>query len=267
MQSFNETKSNPLTKEQWKSFEEEGYLKLGKILTDQELSGLSKRIDDIMTGNAVIDYERLMMQRETGDGYDRSDQTLGFKGATLNYRKIQNLEYDPLFLSYIQKPQFRNICNIIYEKDSISCFRAMFMNKPAHNGALLAYHQDRWNHLNMDPVVTIWTALDHSTMENGCLILFPKTHNDLINRDDGSGFLNPEQTAQLLEQVKPVYLEVEAGESVLLHNWTVHGSEGNTSDKPRRAFSVCYMDANTTASDGNTFSVVFGPGALNPEQL
>ncbi|WP_054028769.1 phytanoyl-CoA dioxygenase family protein [Bacillus sp. FJAT-28004] len=256
-----------ITKEQWKSFEEEGYLKLGKVLTDQELSGLSKRIDDIMTGKAEIDYERIMMQREAGEGHDRSDQTLGFKGPTLNYRKIENLEYDSLFLSFIQKPQFQNICNSIYGKDSISCFRAMFMNKPAHHGALLAYHQDRWSHLTVDPLVTIWTALDQSTMENGCLKIFPRTHKHLINPEDGSGFLNPEQTVQLLEQMKPVYVEVEAGESVLLHNWTVHGSDGNTSDKPRRAFSVCYMDANTTASDGKTFSVVFGPGALQPEQL
>jgi phytanoyl-CoA hydroxylase len=267
MQKFNETKSNTLTKKQWKNFEEEGYLKLGKILTNQELSELSKRMDDIMTGKADLDYERLMMQREAGEGYDRTGQTLGFKGATLNYRKIENLEFDSLFLSYIQKPHFRNICNKIYGKDHISCFRAMFMNKPAHIGALLAYHQDRWKYLDIDPLVTIWTALDNSTIENGCLIIFPKTHKQLINPDDSSGFLNTEQTEQLLEQVKPIYLEMEAGESVLLHNWTVHGSEGNASDKSRRAFSVCYMDIDTSSSEGKKFSVVFGSGALKPEQL
>jgi hypothetical protein len=32
---------------------------------------------------------------------------------------------------------------------------------------------------------------------------------------------------------------------VLLHNWTLHRSMVNTTARPRRGFSVCYIDAGT----------------------
>ncbi|WP_164821770.1 phytanoyl-CoA dioxygenase family protein [Paenibacillus koleovorans] len=247
-----------LTDNQWQTYEEEGFLKLGKVWTDEELNSLSVRMDEIMTGKAKLDYERLLMQREAGEGFEQSAQTLGFKGATLNYRKIENLELDPLFLSYIQNPLFRHISEHVYWKAHISCFRAMFMNKPAYHGSVLPYHQDRWTDLDRDPQVTVWTALDPATKENGCVKIFPGTHKHLINSDHPSGFLTDQQADHLLEHQEPIYLEMEAGEAVLLHNWTVHGSEGNTTDKSRRAFSVCYMDGDTVSASGKPFSIVFG---------
>ncbi|MEK3725470.1 phytanoyl-CoA dioxygenase family protein [Paenibacillus sp. FSL H8-0034] len=246
-----------LTDEQWQTFEEQGYLKLGKVLTELELAALSQQIDYIMLGKAGCDYDRLMMQREAGEGHEQSSQTLGFKGSTLNYRKIENLEFDSMFLTYLQKPLFREICDKVYGKDTrISCFRAMFMNKPARHGSVLAYHQDRWTDLDRDPLVTVWTALDPATIENGCVKIFPKTQHRLINPENPSGFITSDQVSQLVENGEPVHLELEPGEAVLLHNWTVHGSEGNSSEQSRRAFSVCYMDANTVSAMGKQFTVV-----------
>jgi phytanoyl-CoA hydroxylase len=257
-----------LTAEQWSTYEEQGYVKLGKVLSEMELIALSQRIDHIMLGKAELDYGRLMMQREAGEGYEQSGQTAGFKGSTLNYRKIENLEYDPLFLAYMQKPVFREICDKVYGEDSrISCFRAMFMNKPARNGSVLPFHQDRWTDLDRDPLVTVWTALDPATIENGCVKIFPKTQGQLINPSNPSGFLTRDQVANLHAERQPIDLVLEPGEAVLLHNWTVHGSEGNSSEQSRRAFSVCYMDAETVSAAGKKFSVVFGSGALEPEAV
>jgi phytanoyl-CoA hydroxylase len=134
----------------------------------------------------------------------------------------------------------------------------MFMNKPAQHGSVLPYHQDRWTNLDRDPLVTVWTALDPATRNNGCVKIFPGTHRHLINPSHPSGFLNPEQAEHLLSTMNPVFLELEPGETVLLHNWTVHGSDGNTSNQSRRAFSVCYMDAETVSASGEQFSLIFG---------
>lgn len=247
-----------LTAEEWQRFEEQGYLCLGKVLPDSELTALTLRIDDIMLGKAEMDYTRLMMQRESGEGYEQSDQSLGFKGTTLNYRKIENLESDSLFLNYLQKPLFRNICEKVYGLNKpIACYRAMFMNKPAYHGSVLPYHQDRWTYLDHDPLITIWTALDKATRENGCIKIFPGTHNQIINPTHPSAFLSPEQAEQLKSRMMPTLLELDPGEAVLLHNWTVHGSDGNSTSMPRKAFSVCYMDAKTTTSSGKRFSDVF----------
>lgn len=249
-----------LTKKQWETYEEQGYLHLGKVMSEEELTAILQRIDDIMLGKANVDYNRFMMQREAGEGFEQSAQTLGFKGSTLNYRKIQNLEFDELFLKYMQKDLFRNITEKVYGSDiKIACFRAMFMNKPARHGSVLRYHQDHWTTLDRKPLLTIYTALDPATRNNGCVKIFPRTHRHLINPSSNSGFLTDEQIEQLESTMNPIPLELEPGDTVLLHNWTVHGSDGNTSDQSRRAFSVCYMDAETVSSKGEQFSVIFKP--------
>ena len=250
-----------LTTDQWAQYERDGYLKLGKVLSDDDLSALQTRIDDIMLGKAKLDYNRILMQLDSADGqYENAGvQSRGWKGETLNYRKIQDLEFDPLFLEYMQRPLFREICAQVYGKDvPIAAFRAMFMNKPARRGTLLPWHQDRWTALDRDPLITLWTALDPATVANGCVQIIPGSHElGLVNPDHPSGFLTEEQAQQYAPESEIVYVELEPGEAVLLHNWLLHRSDTNATDISRRAYSVCYMDARTVASNGENFTQVF----------
>jgi ectoine hydroxylase-related dioxygenase (phytanoyl-CoA dioxygenase family) len=251
---------------QWNSYDELGYLKLGKVLNDHDLAALSQRIDDIMLGKASLDFSRLLMQldSDTGKYEDAGAQSRGHKGSTLTYRKIQDLEFDPLFLEFLQRPIFREICSHVHGAQTpIAAFRAMFMNKPARKGTFLPWHQDRWVFLDRDPLITLWTALDPATRANGCVQMIPRSHTQgLINPSHPSGFLTPEQAKAHCPPEKVVYLEVEAGESVLMHNYLLHASDVNKTDIPRRAFSVCYMDARTVSKNGDKFSIVFGEGAM-----
>ena len=165
-----------ISEAQWQQYEEQGYLPLGKLLTDDDLNALLQRIDDIMLGNATLEYDRVLMQLDstTGRPMDLGPQTRGHKGATLNYRKIQDLELDPLFLAYMQRPIFREICDRVYGPTTpIAAFRAMFMNKPAGRGTFLPWHQDRWKYLDRDPRVTVWTALDTATQASGAVEIIP----------------------------------------------------------------------------------------------
>lgn len=262
--------TDTLTTTQWMQFERDGYVKLGRVLDEADLAALCGRIDDIMLGKASINYDRMLMQLDSSSGRyeDAGPQTRGHKGATLAYRKIQDLEFDPLFLAYMQRPLFRHICERVYGKGaSIACFRAMFFNKPAGRGTVLPWHQDRWTHLDRDPLITLWTALDPATVLNGCVQIVPGLHKKLINPSHGSGFMTDEQGRTLCPDEKAVNLELAAGEVALLHNWTPHRSGVNRSDIARRAFSVCYMDARTTAANGEKHTVVFGNGALTPDSL
>jgi len=251
---------NHLTPEQWSFYDEQGYLKLGKLLSDDQLSALQQRIDNIMLGRADLDYTRMMMQLDTDTGRyeDMKAHTPGHKGATLGYRKIQDLELDPLFLEYLSRPIFREICRrVIGDGVPVACYRAMFMNKPARKGTFLPWHQDRWRDLDRDPLITLWTALDPATIANGCVQIIPGSHRSLINPDHPYGFLTPELAAKHCPREKAVQLELAAGECVLLHNWLLHASDVNQTDIPRRAFSVCYMDAATRSTGGETFNRVF----------
>ncbi len=139
------------------------------------------------------------------------------------------------------------------------------MNKPAGKGHHLQWHQDRWTDLDRDPLITIWTALDPATTENGCVKIIPGSHKwGLINPESGSGFLSGDQIEETAEKSEHTLLELKLGEAVLLHNWLLHSSDTNQTDIPRRAFSVCYMEAATESVSGQSFPVVFGEGALTP---
>ena len=253
---------------QWKQYREEGYARIGRVATGEELRALQNRIDDIMLGEAPLDYDRMLMQLDREPGADGpGPQTNGHKGATLSYRKIQSLEFDPLFLSYMQKPLFREACAKVYgEETRITCYRAMFMNKPAREGTQLNWHQDRWSHLDREPLLTIYTALDPATEENGCVRIIPNSHR--LNRVP---LTRPDERRARQERIvaesESIPLELEAGEVVLMHNWMFHSSGVNSSDVPRRAFSVCYMPAETKSRDGLTYSRIFGTGALSVSQL
>ncbi len=258
--------SNP-TAAQWKEYNEIGYVKIGRLEPDQ-LRKIQDRIDEIMLGKASIDYSMLLMQLDstTGAYEDAGPQSLGFKGATLNYRKIQELEHDPVFLEYLLDPVFRKICARIYgETTPIALFRAMFFNKPANRGTFLPWHQDRWTVLDRDPQITVWTAIDPATRENGCVQVIPGSHrHGLINPSDGSGFLNKAQATYICTPDRVVYLELEPGEVVLMHNHVLHASDVNRSAQSRRAFSVCYMEAATLQNgEAGKFPAVFG----NAKQL
>ena len=250
-----------ISEEAWAQYEEDGYLVLGKLLSDEDLTALQNRIDEIMLGKTKLNYDKLMMQLDstTGKYNDAGSQSNGWKGETLAYRKIQNLEIDDLFLEYLERPIFREICTRVHGADTpIGCFRAMFMNKPAKQGTKLPWHQDAWTNLDRQPLITLWTALDPATKANGCVEVIPGSHKGgLVNPEHSSGFLTEEQAAELCTPDKTVFLELKPGEVALLHNWLLHSSDINQTEISRRAFSVCYMDGNTIASNGEKFTRLF----------
>jgi ectoine hydroxylase-related dioxygenase (phytanoyl-CoA dioxygenase family) len=55
----------------------------------------------------------------------------------------------------------------------------------------------------------------------------------------------PEQAAALNAEAHAVALPARAGDVVLLHNQLWHRSGQNTTTAPRRAFTVCFLDAAT----------------------
>jgi phytanoyl-CoA hydroxylase len=261
--------SQTISDAQWWQYHEQGYLRLGKVLDDGALKGLQQRIDEIMLGK--VSYEKMYMQLDAGGAYENLNfQEAGFKGPRLDYRKIQDLERDPLFLDFMQRPLFREICDYHYGAHaSISVFRAMFMNKPARKGTMLPWHQDGgdgWG-LDRDPLATLWTALDPATIANGCVQIIPGSHKlGLLSKRGHT--LSPEHVEQYCPESKIEYLELKPGEAVLLHNWLVHRSDVNKTDIPRRAFSVCYVDARTRGTkNGEAFPVVFGENALVAKEV
>ncbi|HYE04073.1 MAG TPA: phytanoyl-CoA dioxygenase family protein [Planctomycetota bacterium] len=253
----------------WSRYERDGYLHLGRTLDDAALAGLCERIDDYMQGRRCADA--LTMQLDLGGDYAAmGPMTLGHKGATDKYRKIENLELDDRFRAFMTRPLFSGICAKVYgEGAAIGVYRAMFMNKPARQGTVLPWHQDggtSWG-LDRDPLMTVWTALDPATIANGCVEIIPGSHRLGLLHEQGHT-VTEEHIAAHCRPGRSVMLELAAGETVLLHNWLLHRSGINDTDIPRRAFSVCYMDARTVQRPtGRTYATVLTARAGLAERL
>ena len=245
-------------------FHRTGVVRLGRVVDDDELAALRARIDDIMLGR--VRYDGMMMQLDSDSGRyeDMPAQTPGFKGPTLAYRKIEQLELDPIFRRYLQRPLIRSIATRLIGPE-VSIYRSMFMNKPAGKGTVLPWHQDGggiWR-LTGQPLLTLWLALDPATLANGCVRVVPCSHHLGLLSAHGHT-ITAEQEREHCQPERCEDLLLEPGELVLLHNLVLHASDINRSGQPRRAFSVCLMDAGIRSSDADHpgFPLLFGRNAL-----
>lgn len=244
-------------------FMAQGYLRLGQVLAPDELAALQQRIDDLMLGKLRYPHMRFQLDPNVAD-QDTSSRMMHHQIPTLNYRRIDDLEQDPLFLAYMQKPLFGQIAQRYIGPD-VAVFRSMFMNKPAALGTVLNWHQDvgvGWK-IDTNPITTVWTALDAATVDSGCMQIAPGSHHHgIINEHH---FVADEDLPRYARDEDIIHLEAQAGEAVLLHNFLLHRSGVNRTGAPRRAFSCTYMDAATrSVATGDTFPVLFGHGALDP---
>lgn len=249
-----------MTEEQWQSFHINGYLHLGEMLNGEEVAALKQRANDLALG--VVKNPDVQFQRDTGGAYEDLPAAVPqFDKGTLLYRKIQGLENDELFLRLIKKPVCLDICAKIYGRHAaISLFRAMIMNNPAGQGTIMPWHQDGGNvwALDRDPLVTIWVALDDATPKNGCMDCIPGSHRLGLLSLYGS-IVSDEHVRQYCPPDLVHPLEVKAGHAVLIHNWLIHRSGVNPSPEPRRAFTMCCMDARTRSTlTGHHFPIIKG---------
>src|SRR5262249_55144259 len=109
-------------------FAEHGYARLGRLMSDAALGLLRRRADDLML--AKVTYPGLFFQLDTETGsYDDLRFGRDFESPSLNYRKIEKLEKDDLFLAWLQNPLFQTLTNALLG-EHIVIYRAVLMNKP-----------------------------------------------------------------------------------------------------------------------------------------
>ena len=227
-----------------RDYARDGYARVGRVASDEVLIALRARADEVMMGNVV--YPGLFFQRDTESGnYDDLTYGKGWEGPSLNYRKIEKLEKDPIYRAWLENPIFERIARARIDGE-IAIYRAVLMTKKANGGTILPWHQDGgkfWG-LDRDPDLQIWTALDDAPEDAGCVEVYPQSHARGLVTPLGGVVPANHVEAREPERTK-IALPAKAGEVLLLHNYLWHRSGINTTAAPRRAFTVCYMSAAT----------------------
>jgi hypothetical protein len=221
-----------------------GWARLGRVLDDAALEALRARADAMMLGE--VTYPGLFFQHDAASGrYEDLSYGEGWQGPMLAYRKIEKIELDPLFRGVVEHPAYEPIVRAVIPGDVV-IYRAVLMTKSAAGGTYLPWHQDGgafWG-IDRDPVLQIWTALDDAPREAGCVEVLDGSHaRGLVTPNGGVVPADFVRAAEADARATP--LPAKAGEALLIHNHVWHRSGANTTGRPRRAVTVCYMTAET----------------------
>ena len=216
----------------------DGWARLGVLADAATVAGLCARADALMAAR----HDGLFYQHDAASGaYQDLRFGEGWVGPSPAYRKIEGLERDPVIRAWIEAPAFAPLVRAAIGDAVVVC-RAVLWTKAAGGGTELPWHQDggRFWGLSGQPFLTVWTALDDTPVESGCVELIPGTHLGGLATPEG-GTIPAAQTAARAGEV--VAVPAVAGEVVLLHNLVWHRSGRNRTPRPRRALSVCLMSA------------------------
>ena len=119
-----------------------------------------------------------------------------------------------------------------------------FWYKEPNNSKFIPWHQDI-NYWPMEPAInaTAWMSLGYSLQENGCLRIIPGTHRQLVEHIPTGNSASEFQNAIAKDKIdiaSAIDLEMSPGQMAFFNEATFHGSEINSSNIPRVAFSVRY---------------------------
>ena len=214
-----------LTTEQVAAYRRDGVLPLGRVL------------EPALVEQARQHLETLRQENLMDMPVDRRDRKM--------YRLLNTSSKDPWFDCIIRHPAVLDAAESVLD-GNVQFFQDNVFYKPARDGSETAWHQDNiWWHADPPNMATIWIALDDVDPSNGGVRYVPGSHATLIEPEqphkDVSGYeykiMSERQLAEI-DQMKFVTFNVPAGHAVMHHCLTLHGAPANTSDRPRRGYTV-----------------------------
>ncbi|MCC3375930.1 phytanoyl-CoA dioxygenase family protein [Cohnella sp. REN36] len=156
---------------------------------------------------------------------------------------------DPFWLRLVSDERLLDIAQAFIGPD-IALFASHYICKPAFNGKPVLWHQDG-SYWPLDPmkVITLWLAVDDSTVDNGCLRVIPGTQHLHLQEMKGSfeveNVLGSEIEKKYVDETKAVDLVLKSGSVSIHHPNIIHGSKANLSPHRRCGVTIRYIPTST----------------------
>ena len=155
-------------------FDKCGYARLGRIVTEEALSALGERVDELMSER--VRHEGLFFQRDSPTGrYEDLAFGEGWQGPSSDYRKIEKLELDPLFRALIGNPLHERIARALIARTGRALPGGpLHQERARRHGAAVA--PGRWTRSGASrPRLSCRSGRRSTTasIDSGCVEVFP----------------------------------------------------------------------------------------------
>ena len=212
-----------ISSNQLEFFDQEGYLELEKILSEQDIVFYSKTYDAFINN----EFDTADLRSDLSGKEDKDMEYI--TQIMLPSRIYPNLLLQPMHQKGLA------IAQQLLGEDMILDFD-MLINKAPHTNEPTPWHQDAayWIDMPDKRALSIWFAIDEATLENGCMWYTPKSHQSPLREHFqplGKGALQCSGSEN-----ESIAVPLKPGSCAIHHGHTLHYSRGNNTSSHRRAF-------------------------------
>jgi len=212
-------------------------------------------VEDFLTPDELEEWRAAVDETVTERGLYRPPKERAGENATYYTRVfIQSLnmwQESDRIKDLVLDPRIGRMCCELEGIDGIRVWHDQTLQKmPWANPT--SWHMDcpNWS-FHHRSAISIWIALDHVTVQNGCMYYLPGSHR--VAEWERKGGFSPDVGAMFdeypeLRSVDPVPAVMKAGDAGFHNGLTAHGAGPNMTPYPRRGMTCAYMP------DGATFN-------------
>ena len=228
-----------LTNYDIKHFNLNGHLLIKNLINKKEINILAKQCD-LISNYKAKHIPLSCIQMEPGYEYSKDVK------KQLS-RKLFNLAvYDKIFWNHVINEKILSIIVQLFKTKDVKLYGDQLFMKPPIIGSGIDWHQDSASWCDIFPMdlITAWTAIDESTIDNGCLQFIPGTHRmGVIGREGEDRIKRIKKFLPFINSKNYPIIKVPMaiGSVHFHHSLIIHSSSQNISNKRRRGYAVHYM--------------------------
>ena len=237
-----------MTKDQRVSWNESGYILIPNFVEESFCNDMNNEVTNII--KSIIPEDSAFSHAYAGDGHiaiREMKPSPDAKNIEDEISKLFRIHSRGIFNTFINNKNFCDILEDILGPD-VDCFLSQFIFKnPGAWGQ--PWHQDSsYFPFDREPQVAAWLATSEATLENGCLVVLPGSHQESLHEhlpDDreGSNYGYTEIKDHDFSEEMPVVLN--KGDLLLFHSFLMHKSYDNKSNTRRTAMVYHFAETGT----------------------
>jgi ectoine hydroxylase-related dioxygenase (phytanoyl-CoA dioxygenase family) len=217
---------------EWKRiYDRDGFVKMDGLVSAADLDEINRELDRYI--------------REVAPTLPANDIVWEKEPLPDGTRGIRNLwrmaDHSPFFHRFATSQRLMALAEAMFNGKTPTMVQVETFSKPARVGSAVPHHQDNaYFCLTPPDCYTLWIALDASTVENGCVWFARGSHRAAISHGASGVTGNSMMAIDGLVGLDEVPAILAPGDATAHHCMTIHRSEPNRSEHPRRGLVIVY---------------------------